>query len=655
MNEKEGFKELETINSALAKFYSSFHPSPKKEVVNLGKASNRVLAEDVFSNIGVPQFDRAKMDGWAVKASDIEKASETNPITLEVVGSVPIGKKPSIRVDHGEAARIGTGAMIPPGANAVIMVEYTERKNHQVRMFSAVAPGENIQERGSDIMLGEGMLKKGDVISSREVAVLAAIGKEKVTVFKKPKVGILSIGNELTKPGKKLEFGKIYDINTYSLLSSVKASGGNPTFWRKLGDDEPSVKSAIMKAITKTDLVLTSGATSMGSGDFIPQLIENLDQGEVLVHGLKFKPGKPTVIGIINDTPYFGLPGHPVSCLTIFRELVEPLIKKMAALPTSKKKQIEAILKARIPAPKGRKYFASLSLNKHQGKIVATPVPGGSGTITNLLRADAYVPIPSEKEYQPKNTQIKATLLSENLQIPDLTIATSFSSIIHLLQKQVYRTHPNLRIKIIKSGNIRTIIGVKRGEYSIGAISLFDKKDPDSAMTSLSDIDPEGELSLVSGIYEEIGIVFNPKRCEIRSLKDLIKKSPTFMNRKANSAARELFQKKISQTAFSLEGRQTEQCITKLREGATGSSNLAIALAVDKKEVNAGLSSKYFARRLNLGFLSIGKVPIDFLFHKTSSQNKKLLFTILLSKEFKELVKNYTGVQLKKNVGKILK
>ncbi|MCD6323599.1 MAG: molybdopterin biosynthesis protein, partial [Desulfurococcales archaeon] len=260
------------------------------EVVTLADALGRVLAEGVYASWDAPPFDRSEVDGYATVARSLEGAEEDNPVALRVTGHVKIGETPTLEIRVGEAAEIDTGAMIPRGADSVVMVEYTKQKGNEVLVYRSVAPGENIARAGSDILRGELILREGTLLTSAEIAALAAVGVDKVKVFKSPRVGIISIGDELVEPGAELKGSQIFDVNTYSLAAAVKELGGTPKIYGIVKDEESSIRNALLKALSESDIVLTSGGTSAGVGDLTYRVLDSLGSPGVVIHGLKQKP-----------------------------------------------------------------------------------------------------------------------------------------------------------------------------------------------------------------------------------------------------------------------------------------------------------------------------------------------------------------------------
>ncbi len=308
-----------TFEEAQRAIASHFKPAAlgEEEAVLL-EAYNRVLAEDVVSTLDIPPFNRSTVDGYAVKAEDTFGADENQPATLKVTGVVNIGEQPQVKVGKGEAVEIVTGAPIPEGADAAVMVEDTEREDSELQVFTPVTPNENVMKRGSDIKKGEVVLKKGQLLGSSEIGVLAALGLTKAKVSRIPMVAVLSTGGEVTEPGKPLPPGKIYDINAYSISTAVMESGGKPVYFGVVPDDKEALSKALHAALASADMVITSGGVSVGPRDYTPQIVDSLGKPGIVVYGIAVKPGKPTTVGFVGEKPVFSLPGHPTSALLIF-------------------------------------------------------------------------------------------------------------------------------------------------------------------------------------------------------------------------------------------------------------------------------------------------------------------------------------------------
>ena len=392
---KGGFKTQISLGEA-QRLALSLAAETGDEEVSLDDASSRVLSLDVVAGLDNPPFDRAMMDGYAVVAKNTFGASSTNPVALKVVGAVSTGDSPALSLASGEAIKIMTGAPIPKGADAVVKVEYTEELKGVVEVFEAVAPGKNISPAGEDIKKGAVLLKKGRVLRPHDTGVLAAIGRVKVLVKSRPRVKIASTGAELIEPGERLKPGSIYDINTYTLSALLKAVGGTPLHQGIIRDDEKSLIDLIRSP--DWDVLLISGATSVGEKDFVPGVVERL--GRIVFHGVSIRPGGPVGFGVASDKPVFMLPGFPVACITAFELLVTPFIQKMLGTDiTSPHPIVEGILDKAIPSEPGRVDFVRVKVHAKKGVWNVTPIASkGAGLITTLSKADGFVLVDEKKE-----------------------------------------------------------------------------------------------------------------------------------------------------------------------------------------------------------------------------------------------------------------
>ena len=383
------------------------------EEIPLLDAYNRVLRENVVSALDIPPFSRSTVDGFAVKAEDTFGAEENQPVTLSVRGVVNIGELPEIRVGKGEAAEIVTGAPVPDGADAVVMVEDTDRKDAELRVYRAVTKDGNVMKKGSDIKKGETVLKAGQVLGASEIGVLAALGLTKAKVFTVPVVAVLSTGGEVTEPGRELPAGKIYDINAYSLCTAVRESGGNPVYLGVVPDDEAALRKALERALASADMVLTSGGVSVGPHDLTPKIVNSLGKPGVFVSGIAVKPGKPTTVALVDGKPVFALPGHPTSALLLFHLLARPVIQAMSGRTATEAETVKALAAKRMFQAKGRRTFIMVKLKRDVTKgLVAEPVEtGASGAITTLAKADGFVEVPADQQFIDAGEEVDVGLL----------------------------------------------------------------------------------------------------------------------------------------------------------------------------------------------------------------------------------------------------
>ena len=400
------------------------------ETVKVTDALGRIASADVFSALDVPPFDRAIMDGYAVVASDTFYADETNPASLIVTGALFAGKSPQHSIDKGYCMGISTGAPLPQGANATVKVEntadYTEvaegAELNKVKIYKPVAPGENIMRAGSDIKKGERIVRSGTTLTSRDTGVLAACGLNEVLVRRKPRVALLSTGNELTAPGEDLEPAKIYDVNAQTLSDSVRDCGCSPCFLGIARDNIEEISGKLTASLkTGADVVIASGGTSAGVGDLLPKVVE--ERGEILVHGVDIKPGKPFIFGTIQRKPFFGLPGNPTSALVTFNLFVAPLLRMLSGVSRDyegsgkrEERGIKAKAAQRIFSERGRNEYVLVNLvstkKPETQAFFAYPILTGSGAITTLSKADGYIFMEKGKEIIEEGETVEVELLS---------------------------------------------------------------------------------------------------------------------------------------------------------------------------------------------------------------------------------------------------
>lgn len=396
------FRKLRSLDEAKQILKQNFTPKPVGvEQIPLSEAHNRVLAEDVVAPIDVPPFNRSTVDGYAVKAADTFGAEEDQPIALKLCGSVRVGETPSVTVEKGTTVEIVTGAPLPNGADAVVMLEYVVQKNSTVFTHRSVSKGENVMKAGSDIHKDEVVLKKSQTLSSREIGVLAALGFAQVNVYKRPRVAVVSTGAEIVEPGKPLSPGKIYDINAYAISAAVTECGGEPIGLEIVPDETNQLKATLRKALDSADIIMTSGGVSVGPTDIIPKVLNTLGKPGVIVSGIAVKPGKPATIAIVDGKPVFSLPGHPTSSLLIFHLLARPVILGMAGRREETPVMVKAVASAKMFPARGRRTFVMVSLTRDKsGGLVASPVALGlSGAITTLAKADGFVEIMERQQF----------------------------------------------------------------------------------------------------------------------------------------------------------------------------------------------------------------------------------------------------------------
>jgi len=380
------------IDEALALLMQHAVPIARVERIATADAMNRVLAEDVASTIDVPPFDRAAMDGYAVIAEDTFGAGRYEPKVLSCVETVYTGDMPTRALARGECVEIATGAPMPQGATAVVMVEETEKTSDKdVRVFTPVYPGQHVGRRGADIVAGQTILRAGMMINPSRVGALAAAGILDIPVFARPRVAIVSTGNEIVEPGQPLKPGQIYDINRFTLSSIASAHGGVPVNRGTAPDTLEDLVAAI-ESMRDADVIVFSGGSSVGERDLILDALQQA--GEVIFHGVAVKPGKPTAFGRIGATPVLGMPGYPTSCLSNGYILLVPLLRRIARLPDYQPHSIRVPLARRVVSTTGRHQFYTVRVEDG----AAVPAFKASGDITSMAHADGYIEIPAQTD-----------------------------------------------------------------------------------------------------------------------------------------------------------------------------------------------------------------------------------------------------------------
>lgn len=404
------FLRVVTLEDACSRLEEHWQPRPQVVKVTLGGVAGRVLAEDVKSEIDIPPFDRAAYDGYAVRASGTFGASEDVPVKLTRRGELRAGDRPKLKVSGLECIEIATGAPLPEGADAVVMVEYTNVDGDKVEVCRPVPPGENVTRQGSEVKRGSKILEAGRTVTPPVIGTLAAAGVERVKVYASPSVAVISSGAELVKPGSSLKPGQVYDINGLTICDAVRRSGGKPTYLGIVKDDVSKVREVIEEGLSKHDVIIISGGSSMGTGDIVPEAVGGLGDPGVLVHGLALKPGKPTLVAVARNKPIFGLPGYPVSALMVFDQLVAPYLRQLSGLPPQKREILRAMLTTKILSARGRRELIPVHLRRKGKGLLANPIRKGSGAITSLAEADGYISVPVEDEIVDEGAEVEVAL-----------------------------------------------------------------------------------------------------------------------------------------------------------------------------------------------------------------------------------------------------
>jgi molybdenum cofactor synthesis domain-containing protein len=392
------------LNDAKSLIDDAVQPMERVERVALSNADSRVLAEDIIASADVPPFARAAMDGYAVRAADTSGASREHPRALTRVATAFTGAVAERTVGPGECIEIATGAPMPGGADAVLIVEDTDGEaSGRVLAFAQVAPGQNIGRQGADIKSGQHVLAPGTVLTPSRLGSIAALGRADVEVYARPRVAVLSTGNELVDPGRPLGPGQIYDINRFTLAGVVERHGGIAVPHRPAVDTIEDLSRAVDECL-QDDVIVFSGGSSVGERDLILDILAG--RGELIFHGIALKPGKPTAFGRVEGKPFFGMPGYPTSCLSNAYILLAPALRRMARLPAERIQSLSLPLAQRISSAPGRHQIYTVRI------VDGTAVPAfkSSGDITSMSQADGYIEIEASADVVEKGTIVEVKL-----------------------------------------------------------------------------------------------------------------------------------------------------------------------------------------------------------------------------------------------------
>lgn len=407
-----GFAKQITVDEALKRFFASIKFKTKKESVTLLDSVNRVLAEDIISEFDIPHFDRAAMDGYAVRAEDTFGTSPDSPILLKVVDRIDIGDRKTIKIGKGEAVRVATGAIMPKGSNAVVMIEYTSRIGDSVEIYRSVTPFENVSVRGEDVRAGETVLRKGTILKPQDVGMLAAVGRKKVEVLRKPVVAVFSTGDELVDAGKIPEKGEVIDVNRYAVLSALRILGCETLDFGISKDTKEELREKFEAALNNSDMIIVSGGTSVGEKDLLPEIISEL--GRIIVHGVATKPGMPAGLAVVKNKPVIMLPGFPVAALVAFYNFAPPILEKILGTRIWERRYIKAKALRRIPSKEGLRTFTRVIIKKINEGFLAEPVrTSGSGILSSMVKSHGFAIIPENSEGVEEGEEVEVLLLRE--------------------------------------------------------------------------------------------------------------------------------------------------------------------------------------------------------------------------------------------------
>jgi molybdenum cofactor synthesis domain-containing protein len=609
-SDQDQFLTILPREEALARFEAALFPcAAPNEPRKLAEALGRALAEDVAAPIDVPPFDRSNVDGFAVRSTDLASAGEAAPVRMVLNDEViACGTQPVRPVLSGTATSIATGGPVPRGADAIVMVEHTQPAGPRaIEIRRAASPGQFVSYAGSDIARGEALLRAGTLIGSREIGMLAACGISEVAVARKPRVAIISTGDELVQPGSPLTPAAIYDTNGAIVTAAITENGGEAAFLGAIPDDEAQLEAAMHEALETSDMLVLSGGTSKGAGDVSHRIIARLGQPGIIAHGVALKPGKPLCLAVCDGKPVVILPGFPTSAMFTFHDMIVPVLRRMAGLPPRSDARVSAKIPVRIASELGRTEFVMVSLVEGLEGLIAYPAGKGSGAITSFAQADGFLRIDALADQMPAGAEAEVTLFAPHVRVPDLVVVGSHCTGLDLVTAQLSRD--GLSVRSIAVGSLGGLAAAKRGECDLAPIHLFDERTETYNTPYLTD-----GLELVPGWRRMQGIVF--RKGDVR-----------FEGLGAEEAVRAALADPVCIMVNRNQGAGTRILIDRLLSGARPDgywnqprSHNAVAAAVAQHRADWGMTIAPVAHASNLGFIPFAEEHYDFALVKARKQ-----------------------------------
>ncbi len=606
---QQQFLDVIDRDEARGRFHAHLALQPLgTETVSLATALNRVLAIEVRATVDVPGFDRANVDGFAVQATDTFGASEDAPRHLSLNDEVITpGVLPQQTVATGTATPIATGAVIPRGADAIVMIEHTDvvdsSGNRRLEISRAVTPGGHITFAGTDIAKGETVLRRGQLLTSREIRVLAAAGRDCIEVYRKPRVAVLSTGSEIIPPGAPYTPGAVYDSNAAIVSAAIEELGGEPVPLGAIADDEVQLRTAVNGALD-CDVVVLSGGTSKGAGDLSYRVVSELTDPGIVAHGVALKPGKPICLAVSGGKPVVILPGFPTSAIFTFHEFVGPVIRALAGRKDSQAATVRATLPLRVNSERGRTEYLLVSLVRRGDELAAYPMGKGSGSVTTFSNADGFITIDQQTELIEADTNVAVKLLSRQLRPADfVAIGSDCVGLDFLLSRMEER---GFAVKMLNVGSLGGLAAAARGECDIAGIHLLDSETGTYNRPFV-----KTGLALIEGYRRLQGIVFRPGD-----------------RRFAGKSAEEAVGSALADPACAMVNRNTgsgtriliNQLLAKVRAddapppgyGVQTKSHNAVAAAVSRGSADWGVAIQTVAQMYDLAFIPLQEEHYDF-------------------------------------------
>ena len=607
------------LDEALQRFFSALEPigglepSPA-ETVTLDRAIGRVTAEPIWAKLSSPHYDSAAMDGVAVRAQDTVGATETSPIRLKVGEQV---------------AWLDTGDPLPPGFDAVVMIEVIHEIDETIiEIMAPVAPYQHVRTLGEDIVATELLLPENHKLRPVDLGACAAAGLTQIPVRRHPTVTVIPTGSELVPVGTPLKPGDIIEFNTLMLAEMIVQWGASATRWPSVPDDYDQLRSSLLKAVEASDIVVINAGSSAGSEDYTAQLVEEL--GQLLVHGVAVRPGHPVVLGIVKKKPVLGFPGYPVSAVLTCELFIKPLVERKLGVLVPERDQIKANITRKVLSPMGEDEFLRVRLGRVRQKMVATPMQRGAGVITSLVRADGLVLIPRFSEGLEAGQEVSVELLRPLKEVENTIVAIgSHDMTLDLLASDLHRKNPQLTLSSSNVGSLGGLMALSRGEAHLAGSHLLDEQTGEYNLSFVRHYLRDQEVVVMNLVHRIQGLIIpkgNPKG--VLSLEDLKREDIVYINRQRGSGTRLLLDYQLKQLKI-----PPEQVRGYNREEYT---HLAVAAAIAASRADIGMGILSAARAMELDFVPLLTEQYDLVIPKAYYESDLMqpLLSLIRSAEF---------------------
>ena len=606
---QQQFLNLATAEEAEERFWEAVQPQPLgEELVMLEDAHGRILACDIVARHNVPYFDRSNFDGFALRAEDTFGAQETAPILLTLNPEIlACGVVPQEDIAPGTATTISTGGVLPRGADGVVMIENTfpfknaEPAENMIQVLKPIVPNAGVSLAGSDIGAGEVVLRIGELLGYRETGTLAALGEANVSVWRRPKVAVISTGDELIAPGEQMEMGKVYDSNSTVIAHAVEELGCEAVRFGIVPDDEAQLETVLRKALA-LDFVLLSGGTSKGEGDLNYRVFEKFRNPGVLVHGVSLKPGKPLCLAVLDGIPAAILPGFPTSSTFTFSKFIAPVLRKLAGLTPERSAHVQANVPLRLNSDKGRTEFNLVHLVRNEDGFSAYSTGKGSGSITGFARADGFMEIPRTTEMLEAGEDTTIHLLGESTRPSDLMIIGSHCVGLDFLLGEMQKR--GVSCKFLAVGSMGGILAAQRGECDLAGTHLLDEASNQYNSHLLT-----AELALIKGYRRSQGLLFRKDDSRFALVKQNIQE--TIRQLMENQNVRMINRNLGSGTRVLLDRLLAGQRPSGFFQEAK--SHNSVAAAITHKRADWGIAIRSVAEDSGLDFFPMQDEEYDFI------------------------------------------